>query len=55
MKKPYIICHMMISIDGKITGDFFSYKESQQAGEYYDSKAIIYGKNLITLVKYKIK
>ncbi len=44
MKKPYIICHMMISIDGKITGDFFSYKESQQAGEYYDTKAIIYGK-----------
>ena len=44
MKKPYTICHMMISIDGKINGDFFSYLESQQAGEYYDSKALIYGK-----------
>ena len=29
--RPYIICHMAISIDGKVTGDFLSTKECADA------------------------
>ena len=28
MYRPYIICHMVMSIDGKVTGDFLSRPES---------------------------
>ncbi len=36
MNKPYIICHMITSIDGKITGDFLgSEKFSENLLDYY--------------------
>ena len=33
--RPYIICHMTMSIDGKVTGDFLYAKESDEAVETY--------------------
>lgn len=37
MQKPYIICHMVTSIDGKVTGDFLYKNECEYATEiYYD-------------------
>jgi riboflavin biosynthesis pyrimidine reductase len=36
--RPYVICHMMLSLDGKITGNFFSLPESQASGDFYDSQ-----------------
>ncbi|MBR3895096.1 MAG: RibD family protein [Clostridia bacterium] len=35
MNRPYIICHMVTSIDGKVTGDFLFQKESAEATEIY--------------------
>lgn len=35
MNRPYIICHMVTSIDGKVTGEFLSSPESQKAIETY--------------------
>ncbi len=35
--RPYVICHMTTSIDGKVTGDFLYAAEAQSAVEvYYD-------------------
>lgn len=37
MNRPYIICHMTMSIDGKVTGNFLSRGECENAVErYYD-------------------
>ncbi len=37
MERPYIICHMTASIDGKVTGDFlFRDKCSEAIEEYYE-------------------
>ncbi len=35
MNKPYIICHMVMSIDGKVTGDFLYDSACQKASEIY--------------------
>lgn len=35
MNRPYIVCHMMTSIDGKVTGDFLSCSECETATEVY--------------------
>ena len=35
MTRPYIICHMTTSIDGKVTGEFLSHAASTQAIETY--------------------
>ncbi len=35
MYKPYIICHMTTSIDGKVTGNFLSSPEGSKASEIY--------------------
>lgn len=35
MNRPYIICHMMTSIDGKVTGDFLFRPECAAATEIY--------------------
>ncbi len=35
MNRPYIICHMLMSIDGKVTGDYLSKPESNYACEQY--------------------
>lgn len=35
MNRPYIICHMVTSIDGKVTGDFLFREECREACEIY--------------------
>lgn len=35
MNKPYVICHMMTSIDGKVTGNFLFAPESSMASQAY--------------------
>lgn len=35
MDRPYIICHMMISLDGKVTGEFLQDQACRQATEVY--------------------
>lgn len=35
MNRPYIICHMVTSIDGKVTGDFLATPECAEATEIY--------------------
>ena len=35
MKRPYVFCHMMTSIDGKIMGNYMDIKESDKAGEVF--------------------
>jgi len=35
MGRPYIICHMVTSIDGKVTGDFLFRPECESATEIY--------------------
>lgn len=37
MNRPYIICHMVTSLDGKVTGEFLSQTECESSCEiYYD-------------------
>lgn len=50
MNKPYVICHMLSSLDGKIDGEFFSAPECapalqkfSDARAYYDCNATLYG------------
>ena len=35
MNRPYVICHMVTSIDGKVTGDFLSRPECEKATDVY--------------------
>lgn len=35
MERPYIICHMVTSLDGKVTGNFLSAPECAPATEFY--------------------
>lgn len=36
-KKPYVICHMLQSVDGKVTGDFLYSADAEKATDvYYD-------------------
>lgn len=35
MIRPYIICHMVTSIDGKVTGDFLFQNECAEATDIY--------------------
>ena len=35
MKRPHVICHMTVSIDGKVTGDFLGKDECVAATEVY--------------------
>ena len=35
MVRPYIVCHMVTSIDGKVTGDFLYKKECEEATKIY--------------------
>lgn len=49
-KKPYVICHMLQSIDGKITGKFFQETITQslsrlyrKMSQEYDADALVYG------------
>ena len=45
MKRPYIICHMTTSIDGKVTGDFLSRPECEKATDIYYELNREYNKN----------
>lgn len=36
MNRPYIICHMSMSLDGKITGPYMDTKEAEAAFEEYE-------------------
>ena len=45
MNRPYIICHMVISIDGKVTGDFLSRPECEKATDVYYKLNREYNKN----------
>lgn len=51
MNRPYIVCHMLTSLDGKIDGEFFDMSETAPAlkfyGDlrgYYDCRATLYGR-----------
>lgn len=35
MNRPYVICHMLATIDGKTEGEFFSLPECRSAAEEY--------------------
>lgn len=35
MDRAYVICHMAVSLDGKIDGDFHEAEKSEKAGAYY--------------------
>ena len=35
MERPYVICHMAISIDGKVTGDFLFHEDAMRGTEHY--------------------
>ena len=35
MNRPYVICHMTTSLDGKVTGPFLSTPQGEQAAEVY--------------------
>ena len=35
MKRPKIICHILMSIDGRIAGDFFRLPETGKAAAEY--------------------
>lgn len=43
MNRPYIFCHMMTSLDGKIMGDYMNIPESAPAGEVF--YRIAFGEN----------
>ena len=51
MNRPYVICHILMSIDGKISGDFMSADDSDALKRYaemrseYGCQANIYGFN----------
>ena len=45
MPKPYIICHTVTSIDGKVTGDFLSRSECEAATDVYYELNREYNKN----------
>lgn len=35
MKRPYVICHILSALDGKITGEFMGTPKAREAGEEY--------------------
>lgn len=37
MNRPYVFCHMMTSLDGKIMGNWFELPECEEAGEFFDN------------------
>ncbi len=38
MPKPYVICHMLQSIDGRIDGSFFGVPTTAELSVYYQKK-----------------
>ncbi len=41
MERPFIVCHMIMSLDGKIMGNFFETPEATKAGDIFDN--IVFG------------
>jgi len=35
MDRPYVVCHMLMSIDGKVTGDFLNNEKCSESIEIY--------------------
>lgn len=49
MKRPYIFCHMLTSLDGKIMGNYMNLQECDEPSDkFYD---IAFGKMLIINIK----
>lgn len=42
MKRPYIFCHMLMSLDGKITGDFMDTDQADAGNQEYERVNRIY-------------
>lgn len=49
MYRPYIVCHMLMSIDGKVTGEFLNKKECRAAITQYYEINRQYSKDAIAL------
>ena len=49
MKKPYVVCHMLMSIDGKVTGEFLNCKKCESAINKYYEINLNYQKDAIAL------
>lgn len=54
MDRPYVVCHMLASVDGKIDGDYMSIPECSEALKeyenlrgYYECQATLYGTTTI--------
>ena len=45
MNRPYVICHMLASLDGKIDGEFFSAPECMSAVQQFAKVRTVYGCN----------
>ena len=45
MNRPHIICQMVTSIDGKVTGEFLSRPECEKATDIYYELNREYNKN----------
>ncbi len=50
MQRPFVVCHMLTSLDGKIDGDFFAMEQSlpalkayNQLRNFYKPQATVYG------------
>lgn len=43
MDRPFVVCHMFASLDGKIDGDFFAAPEAKPALEEYGKLRGFYG------------
>lgn len=43
MKQPFVVCHMLTSLDGKIDGDFFGTPEAASALKAYSDLRVFYG------------
>lgn len=59
MNKPYVICHMYTSIDGKIDGNYMNEEGCNISGDYYDEKIFKVGTSMasgrVTTKLYKAK
>ena len=53
MDRAYVICHMAVSLDGKIDGDFHEAEKSEKAGAYYfaEAKSLAGGSVHMRLIK----
>lgn len=43
MERPFVVCHMLASLDGKIDGEFFGLPQAVQAIKTYGELRSFYG------------